>query len=254
MNMNECDRFLRNLLGPAVDIANEYGFTHVVDRKIKRIGYATNLTPETVEGAAKKEVDLLLTHHDAWEFIYGMREVCASLLEEHHISHAYAHLPLDTAEFGTSATLGKEIGAVPVGQFAKVSGFPCGCVCEYGTPISIEVIEKRLNEVCGELCQTWINQNKPITRVGIVAGGGMSTEDVKESLIADCELYITGERSLYLVEYCRFVGLNLMVGSHTFTELPGVRSLANEIKAMKPEIEVVRIEEGHYEILPNKPK
>ena len=46
--------------------------------------------------------------------------------------------------------------------------------------------------------------------------------------------------------------MNLMVASHTFTELPGVCSLATEVKAMEPEIEIVEIEEVHNELEPNK--
>lgn len=83
----------------------EYGFTCRIEKDNKRVAYATNLTPETVEKAVKANADLLLTHHDAWDFLYSMREECVKKLKKHEISHFFIHLPLDFVEFGTCTSL-----------------------------------------------------------------------------------------------------------------------------------------------------
>ncbi|GGA31608.1 hypothetical protein GCM10010917_15910 [Paenibacillus physcomitrellae] len=39
--------------------------------------------------AKEKEGDLILTHHDARDFIYGMKEECVRRLKEYEIAHYY---------------------------------------------------------------------------------------------------------------------------------------------------------------------
>lgn len=53
---------------------NEWGFFNEQEKEIKRIGYSTNITPKIIEQAKINHIDLLLTHHDSWEFVYGLKE------------------------------------------------------------------------------------------------------------------------------------------------------------------------------------
>ena len=46
-----------------------------------------------------------------------------------------------------------------------------------------------------------------------------------------CDTYITGEANLYSVQYARHLNMNLIVGTHTHTEFPGVESLANKLRS-----------------------
>lgn len=90
-----------------------------------------------------------------------------------------------------------------------------------------------------------------VETIGVITGAGSGTGYVKEAAEAGCQLYITGEQSLYLVQYCMHLGMNLIVGSHTFTELPGVRALANLLKDRNPELDLIQLPETHYEALPH---
>jgi len=45
-------------------------------------------------------VDLILTHHDAWDFIYRFKEAWEKKLKEENISHFWVHGPLDYVDFG----------------------------------------------------------------------------------------------------------------------------------------------------------
>ena len=74
--------------------SNESGITYNADKKVNKIGYCVNLTLETVEEARAHGVDMMVTHHDAWDEIYGLREACIEKLSEYGISHYYNHLPL----------------------------------------------------------------------------------------------------------------------------------------------------------------
>ena len=52
--------------------SNESGITYNADKKVNKIGYCVNLTLETVEGARTHGVDMMVTHHDAWDEIHGL--------------------------------------------------------------------------------------------------------------------------------------------------------------------------------------
>ena len=73
------------------------------------------------------------------------------------------------------------------------------------------------------------------------------TPDVREASEKGCDTYITGEKVLYTIEYAKFMGMNLIVGSHTFTEVFGIESLAERVKRRFGDIEIVRLTEDHLE-------
>lgn len=170
----------------------EFAFYEYGPKVISRVGYSTNISPQIVKQAAKNKVDLIITHHDAWDFVFGMKEKCHSLLKEFGINHFFVHLPLDYAEFGTCNSLFKALGV-------------------------------------------------------IITGAGNSTINIRDAFNAGCDVYITGEKTLYTVQYAQFVGMNLIVGSHTFTEIFGVRALAEKIKELFSYLEIVELEEEHFE-------
>ena len=64
---------------------------------------------------------------------------------------------------------------------------------------------------------------------------------LEKQLRGNCDVYITGEKVLYTIEYAKLAGINLIVGSHTFTEVFGVESLAKKIKDKYKDIEIVRL-------------
>ena len=68
--------FTRELLNAHPDewgIANHCG-------NPSSLGYATTITPRTIRAAVERGVDVIVTHHDAWDFMFEQREqVCALL-------------------------------------------------------------------------------------------------------------------------------------------------------------------------------
>jgi putative NIF3 family GTP cyclohydrolase 1 type 2 len=242
----------RDLLGPAIQLEGESAMVANGCAKVGSIGYATNLTPETVRGARAAAVDILITHHDAWDFIYGMQEDCHSALNRWGIAHFYAHLPLDAAPFGTAASLIQGLGAAIGKGIAKHNDYPQGMMGTFESPLSLETAAERMRSLTGEDCRIWPCGSSTISALGVVTGCGALTSYVKEAADFGCQLYITGEQSLYLIQYCMSIGMNLMVGSHTFTELPGVRALAIQVQERHPGLQLIEIPEAHYETLPDK--
>ncbi|WDV46420.1 Nif3-like dinuclear metal center hexameric protein [Clostridiaceae bacterium M8S5] len=224
----------------------ETGITHDANKDIKKIGYATNLTPEVVELANQSNVDLILTHHDAWHFIFGIKEKSDQLLKKYEISHYYNHLPLDDSDFGTNSTLAKELGLVEVKKTCNEDGFMCGVIGEYQEPKSFNEFKDLVESKLGEKVQSWKFNNKDVNKVFILCGAGFMTSHMKEAVEENCDVYLTGEKILYTVEYAKISKMDLVVGSHTFIELFGVKSMA-ELVLDKFDVEIKWLEEEHIE-------
>ncbi len=77
-------------------------------------------------------MDLLITHHDAWPFLFGMKEACLRILEDADIAHFFIHLPLDDADFGTSASLVNCLGGHIIDRTdLYMEQFYCGRTVEF---------------------------------------------------------------------------------------------------------------------------
>lgn len=226
---------------------DEYGFTSIGVEEIYKIGYCTNLTIETAKEAAKQKVNLLVTHHDAWEWMAGMKEEVLSILKQSEITHFYIHLPLDDAEFGNNTSILKRLGFRVIDKFSNDEGMYCGRVGEIDNPIEFEELVKRIENLLEEPVRIWKNNERVIKKIGVVTGAGFSAKDIEEATKLNCDVYFTGEKILYTVQYAKFSEINLIVGSHTFTEIFGLESLAEIISLKYPMIDVMRVNEEHME-------
>ncbi|WNB90822.1 Nif3-like dinuclear metal center hexameric protein [Bacillus sp. NEB1478] len=251
MKTSEFEKLTASLFGEWLTTfkdEGEYGFTYRVEKEIKRIAYATNLTPETVEKAAKSNADLLLTHHDAWDFLYGMREVCTAELEKNEITHYFTHSPLDFVQFGTCTSLFEKIQIDEITSYSTCRNdkdYPGIGIFETAVPFA--ELKERLEKVLNEPVKAWQNNDRLVKKVAILTGAGNNSDFIKYAVEQGCDAFITGERTLYSVQYANFTGINLYVGSHTFTEVFGVESFAKKVQEAFPETELILIEEKHTE-------
>ncbi|WP_282942365.1 Nif3-like dinuclear metal center hexameric protein [Paenibacillus sp. RC67] len=230
------------------DEGEEFAFYKYGPESIHRIGYATNITPDIIRQAADHKIDLIMTHHDAWHFIYGMKEECHDLLRIHGIHHFFVHLPLDYADFGTCPSLLKAIGTDRLIQPSihhETRSVPG--IGEFNLTLTLEELHERMKTVLDEDVRVWKHSNKRIERVGLVTGAGNSTLSIRDAHEAGCDVYITGEKTLYTIQYAQYIGMNLIVGSHTFTEIFGVRSLTEKLSERFPYLEFIELKEAHIE-------
>jgi putative NIF3 family GTP cyclohydrolase 1 type 2 len=228
-------------------VHDDFGWVSKIKDDVHRIGYCTNLSLEAIESAAKQNVDLLLTHHDAWDFLYGLREACIEKLNHYKMNHFYIHGPLDYAEFGTCTSLMNALGIDSLIQPAAYDEGDVPGIGEFSVPVPFESLKSKASSAMNESVRTWKHHERPVKRIGMVTGAGHSSGSIKIALDAGCDTYITGEATLYTVQYALFTGINLIAGSHTFTELFGVESLANKIKEKHRDVQLVKIEESHFE-------
>ncbi|WP_160691922.1 Nif3-like dinuclear metal center hexameric protein [Clostridium sp. C2-6-12] len=227
--------------------SSESGITYNSDNKVKKIGYCVNLTLETIEEARIHGVDMMMTHHDAWEEIYGLKEECIKKLEEYGISHYYNHLPLDDCDFGTNDSLLKKLNLENIKRTYEWEGLYFGRTAEYDEEIEFNELVKKIENLLEEPVKFWGFNDKKVKRVGLVCGNGASTTCLKEAVQNKCDVYITGECNLYTIQYAEFKGINLIIGSHTFTEFFGIQSLVLKLNEKIKQLEIVRLNEEHYE-------
>lgn len=240
------DTFTREKLDIVKD-KGEYGFTNIGIDNISKIGYCTNLTIETAKEAAKNKVDLLITHHDAWEWMNGMKEDVIEILKENNITHFFIHTPLDDAEFGNNTTILNKLGFKVIDKFSNEEGMYCGRIGELDEPIEFERLVNKIEMLLEEPVKRWKNNEKLVKRIGVITGAGSYSNDIIEAINLGCDTYFTGEKTLYTVQYAKYKRINLIVGSHTFTEIFGLESLANMMNKKYPMVEIIRINEEHIE-------
>lgn len=253
MRREQLEATVREVFGELLhqfEEGEEYGFTLFghPNRPLRRVAYAVSLTPETAAEAVSSYADLILTHHDAWDFMHGAKEQCHAILQRHGISHCFVHLPLDYADFGTCASLFRAIGiAEPIQASCHWHGRSIPGVGRFERPLTFAEARSRLEAALEEPVAAWRHHDRPIVRVGIVTGAGHASDCLRDADEAGCDLYITGEKSLYTIQYARQIGMNLLIGSHTFTERPGIRAFAERLRDRHPDLELIELREPHDE-------
>ncbi len=249
MRLTEINEYIESLFDSRDNehYHEESGITVRGSEEVKRIGYCTNLTLDTIEEAITNKVDMIITHHDAWDSIFGLKDACKVKLLENNISHYFNHLPLDDCDFGTNNSMIEKLGLKIIEKSHVEDGFYCGRIAEFSERVNFEGLVQRLETLLEEPVKAWKFRDGDIKRVGLVCGGGGLTPDVREAFEKSCDVYITGEKILYTIEYAKFVGMNLIIGSHTFTEIFGIESLAKKIKERYCEIEIIQLREEHLE-------
>ena len=227
-------------------LEGEFGVTTNSERKVQQVGYATNLSKAVADRAIALGLDALITHHDTWDFLYESREAVYQALRSHQISHCFVHAPLDAAPFGTTVALAKLLSLRVVGEFAEYEGFMCGRICTPENTLSFDELAARLSAATGAGIRVWKNHDRAVGQVGITTGGGSMTDLVREASRLGCDTYITGESNLYMAQYAIERGVNLLIGTHTHTEFPGVESLCSKLQSTCP-VEFVPLQEQDVE-------
>ena len=222
-------------------IPDEWGIV-IHNPNPQSLGFATTLTPALIRQAITKDIDLLVTHHDSWDFMLEERQATIELLAGHQISHVWCHAPLDTADFGTSAALLTLTGCQLVETFAQGAGR----IGELPGPLPLSDIKALLNGKLSETPCRIHDANRAVTRIACVTGAGASTKYLAEALPYGIDLYLTGETSLYLLEYASFHNINVLIYSHNYTEIFGTQNLAYKIADQLGIQAIFQLYEPHY--------
>jgi putative NIF3 family GTP cyclohydrolase 1 type 2 len=212
---------------------------------ISRVGWAASLTPDVIQQCINNDLDLVVTHHDAWKWLYEFHDKTIEMLQANKIGHIFVHAPLDQADFGTSATILESLGISKTEPFCKENGIDWGRIGDLSKPITFKELESKLVSFTGEEPRYRATGKTTPKRIAAVAGGGYNTGYVQEAVQKGCDTYITGEYNCWLALYIEYLELNCMVFSHTYTERQAAKRLAEMIFSDNRNIEIIEMTEPH---------
>lgn len=229
MTVKEYADYLSNLL--ELSEFNDFSLNGIQiegeDRELKRAAFAVDATYETIYKAAEENADILVVHHGlfwgepiAISGIHRNRVKCAL---DNNLFLFTAHLPLDAHSlYGNNAQMALSLGMKEWDPFGFCKGRYIGIKGNLPFPMTLEEVSRLLSFPLDETFFIKGNKEK-CSSVGIISGGG--SEDVKDAISDNLDLYITGEFLHQDYAYAKESGISLIAGGHYRSEVFGVMAL-----------------------------
>jgi dinuclear metal center YbgI/SA1388 family protein len=198
--------------------------------EVDRVAFAVDAAVETIEQAAGRDADLLVTHHGiSWggiERVTGREYERIAAAVENDLCLYAAHLPLDGhQELGNAAGLADLLGLADREPFGTYGGEYIGQQGLAPDGLSVEGLRETLGELDtgGREVQVLDFGPEEIQRVAIVTGSGVDWLD--EAVAAGADVLVTGEGKQNAYHEARESGINVVLAGHYATETFGVRAL-----------------------------
>ncbi len=201
------------------------------DREVETAAFAVDAAEQTVEAAADRGADLLVTHHGlSWggiERVTGRQYDRIAPLVENDVALYVSHLPLDGhQELGNAAGIADLLGLESREPFGELGPEHVGQRGTAPEPIPTdrlrETLEAELDHF-GQGLRVLDFGPEKIEDVAIVTGSGVDWLD--EAVEGGADALITGEGKQKAYHEAREAGLTVLLGGHYATETFGVRSL-----------------------------
>jgi dinuclear metal center YbgI/SA1388 family protein len=198
--------------------------------EVERVAFAVDAAVETIEQAAGRDADLLVTHHGiSWggiERVTGREYERIAAAVENDLCLYAAHLPLDGhQELGNAAGLADLLGLADREPFGTYGGEYIGQQGLAPDGLSVEGLRETLGglDTGGREVQVLDFGPEEIQRVAIVTGSGVDWLD--EAVAAGADVLVTGEGKQNAYHEARESGINVVLAGHYATETFGVRAL-----------------------------
>lgn len=192
---------------------------------VSKIGLAVNCSFQSIDAAAQRSCELLVTHHAAQtstdahlaEQKYGrLRTLGINLYTAHESLHM-------ASDVGTASTLARTVRVANQGAFSPDGERDFGL---HGTTTGHFVqFVARVGTQLGTVPRSWKNSDS-FGHVAIVAGWGGQPEWMSRAQSLGCDTFLTGEAGMFGILFAREAGLNLVLAGHYATEAPAVMTLA----------------------------
>lgn len=213
-------------------------------KEVKKVGFALDLTTETLADAVKNEVDLVVTHHPVIfkaqkNFLKGNVAFEAA---SKGISVLSAHTCFDCADGGVNDVLCDVLDITNV-----VSVPSCECVVpmvrigEVEEMASLDFAKKvssRLSTV-----SRVIDGGNIIRKVAVCGGAGM--DFLYDAIKMGADAYVTGDISHHQMLDSKDSGITVIAAGHFETENPGVYALKKYIAEQFCEIETIVLNQSN---------
>ena len=200
-------------------------------REVGTVAFAVDAAEQTVEAAADRGADLLVTHHGlSWggiERVTGRQYGRIAPLIQNDVALYVSHLPLDAhPELGNAAGIADLLGLEDRAAFGALGPEHVGQRGRAPDPIPTdrlcETLKAELDHF-GQGVRVLDFGPEKIEDVAIVTGSGADWLD--EAVETGADALVTGEGKGKVYHEAREAGLTVLLAGHYATETFGVRSL-----------------------------
>ena len=200
--------------------------------EVKHIVTGVSASVELFEKAIEMNADAVIVHHGIiWDFerpVYkgGYKQRVKLLLGNDINLFAY-HLPLDAhPEVGNNFQIARTLGLKSLEPFGDYKGKFIGCkgrVDSVSADIFISGVKKKINPDA----LVFPYGPETIRNVGIISGGAQ--KEVKQAVLNDLDLYITGEATEFILHYVKEEKIHYVAAGHYATEKFGIIALGDHL-------------------------
>ena len=201
--------------------------------EVKHIVTGVSASVELFEKAIEMNADAVIVHHGIiWDFerpVYkgGYKQRVKLLLGNDINLFAY-HLPLDAhPEVGNNFQIARTLGLKSLEPFGDYKGKFIGCkgrVDSIPADIFISGVKKKINPDA----LVFPYGPETIRNVGIISGGAQ--KEVKQAVLNDLDLYITGEATEFILHYVKEEKIHYVAAGHYATEKFGIIALGDHLR------------------------
>jgi dinuclear metal center YbgI/SA1388 family protein len=215
------------------------------DCEVRRILVALDCTNEVADEAAKKQAELIVTHHPI--IFRAIKQIdfksTAGKLACGGTSVISAHTSFDSAVMND--ILCKRLGLTPIEPIVEENGVPFGCICEV-SGISAADMSQIIKEKLGTGVIRCNDEGKPLTRIAVCSGSGGSF--LSDVIAKGCDGYITGDVKHDVFIDAHNAGLTVFDAGHYHTENIFCEYMTAALSQKFPDISV-NIAETNTDIL-----
>jgi dinuclear metal center YbgI/SA1388 family protein len=229
------------------------------DLPLHRVAAAYEINERAVDRAVELQAQLVVAFHPlmypAADSITPSDRVGRTIIRliEHRIALYIVHTAFDAHPDGTSMLLGRELGLTDLLPIERIADHPdagMGAVGTFPEALALAEVAARIREVCATpvvrtSCADASTLHRPISRLGILGGSGMSY--YPQAIRAGADAFVTGD-----VRYHGFHAANdripVLDPGHAESErfvLPGLAALLRtSVRRLDSSIDIVELTES----------
>ena len=202
------------------------------DATVETAAFAVDAAAATVEDAADRDADLLVTHHGlVWgglDRVTGREYDTIAALVDHDLALYVSHLPLDGhPSLGNAAGLAEYLGLDDLEAFGSMGPVTIGRRGRAADPYTATGLRERLAGLDTGGREPRVLEFGPDTIEDIAIVTGSGADWLGEAAAADVDALVTGEGKQKLYHEAREAGVTVALGGHYATETFGVDRLAD---------------------------
>lgn len=208
---------------------------------ISKIGFALDLTKETLDDAILKGVNLIVTHHPVIfhaqkNFLSGNTAYDAAV---RGISVISCHTCYDSAQGGVSEILAQTIGLSDIKVLETEETPHCvriGKIAKMSAEDFAKSVSKALHTTV-----RYVKGDKAIESVAVCGGAG--GDFIPEVISSGAQAYVTGDISHHEFLLAQDKGLTLIAAGHFETEVISMLPMMKKVASKFPETECILLKQ-----------